>query len=165
MKNSLLMNFTVDKDRRKIKVNREFAASVSAVWAAWTQPELLDLWWAPKPWQVKTKQMDFREGGHWLYAMLGPAGEEFWSIAYFNSIIFQKSFSANDAFCDAQGVSNDSLPKSDWHNTFVDNDGSTVVTIEISYASLTDLEATIAMGFQEGFTSAMENLDAIFAQR
>jgi uncharacterized protein YndB with AHSA1/START domain len=165
MKNSLLMHFKVDRNGRKINVDREFAAPVSAVWAAWTQPEILDLWWAPKPWQTKTKQMEFREGGQWLYAMLGPAGEEFWSFAKFDAIVPQKSFSANEGFCDAQGVVNDSFPKSDWHNTFEEKGTTTMVSIEISYASLADLETIISMGFQEGFTSGMENLDAIFAQQ
>ncbi|MDZ7624970.1 MAG: SRPBCC domain-containing protein [Ignavibacteriaceae bacterium] len=61
------MDFIVDKQNNKVKVTREFAAPLSKVWAAWTQSELLDQWWAPKPWKAKTKEMEFKEGGHWLY--------------------------------------------------------------------------------------------------
>ena len=34
MKSSLLMNFSVDKENKKIKVEREFAAPADKVWAA-----------------------------------------------------------------------------------------------------------------------------------
>jgi uncharacterized protein YndB with AHSA1/START domain len=43
------MNFTVDKANKKINVEREFAAPLESVWAAWTKAELLDQWCAPKP--------------------------------------------------------------------------------------------------------------------
>ncbi|HYG14458.1 MAG TPA: SRPBCC domain-containing protein, partial [Bacteroidia bacterium] len=76
MKNNLLMDFNVDKANRKIKVTREFAAPLSQVWEAWTNSQVLDQWWAPKPWKAKTKTMNFTEGGYWLYAMVGPEGEE-----------------------------------------------------------------------------------------
>ena len=38
------MNFVIDKENRKVKVAREFAAPLSKVWSAWTQSELLDKW-------------------------------------------------------------------------------------------------------------------------
>ena len=62
MKRALLFDFSVDKEKNTINVKREFAAELSMVWAAWTEPELLDLWWAPRPYYTKTKSMDFREG-------------------------------------------------------------------------------------------------------
>jgi uncharacterized protein YndB with AHSA1/START domain len=60
MKSDLFMEFTVDKANSKVSVKREFAAPLQDVWAAWTESELLDQWWAPKPWKAKTKIMDFR---------------------------------------------------------------------------------------------------------
>ena len=68
--NKVLVN--KDLANKKITVIREFDAPVEKVWKAWTQKELLDEWWAPKPWKTRTKTIDFREGGHWLYAMVGP---------------------------------------------------------------------------------------------
>ena len=37
MKNSLVMRFSLDKENKKIKVEREFAAPLEKVWAAWTK--------------------------------------------------------------------------------------------------------------------------------
>ena len=53
---------TKDPGGKKLQVVEEFDVPVAAVWEAWTTPELLDQWWAPKPWKAETKSMDFREG-------------------------------------------------------------------------------------------------------
>ena len=60
---TLRFDFTVNKTNNTLTVVRAVAAPIDFVWAAWTEPELLDQWWAPKPYQTKTKSMDFREGG------------------------------------------------------------------------------------------------------
>ena len=163
MKDVLLMNFAVDKANKKIMVEREFNAPLPLVWSAWTESELLDQWWAPKPWQARTKFMDFTVGGHWLYAMVGPEGEEHWSRADFKSIEFQKSYSGLDGFCDEHGNMNENMPQSLWENKFTQTtDDTTTVNIAISYDKLEDLETIIEMGFKEGFTAGLENLDALF---
>jgi len=69
---NLLFDFTVDKDTATIYVTREFAADLDLVWEAFTKSEILEQWMGPKPWRVQTKEMDFREGGRWLYAMVSP---------------------------------------------------------------------------------------------
>jgi uncharacterized protein YndB with AHSA1/START domain len=155
------MNFTVDKENNKILVEREFSAPIANVWAAWTQPELLDQWWAPKPWKAKTKSMDFREGGSWIYAMVGPEGEMHWCRADFKSIVPQKSFSGLDAFTDENGNINTEFPRSMWANEFNESSGSTTVSIKVTYDKPEDLEMILQMGFKEGFTAALENLDTL----
>lgn len=157
------MNFSVDKENKKIKVEREFAASLDKVWAAWTTSELLDQWWAPKPWKAKTKSMDFSEGGTWLYAMVGPDGTQHWARADYKDIKVSQSYSAYDAFCDENGTINTDFSRSLWNNTFKQQADSTIVTIEISYKELADLEQILEMGFKEGFTAGLENLDALLA--
>src|SRR5690606_36527914 len=67
-----IFNFVVDKDSLTVTVKRSFDAPVDLVWSAWTEANLLAQWWAPKPWKAVTKDMDFREGGRWLYAMTSP---------------------------------------------------------------------------------------------
>ncbi|KAF2328220.1 SRPBCC family protein [Flavobacterium daemonense] len=165
MKSNLLMNFTVDKETNTVNVKREFGASLSNVWSAWTEPEILDQWWAPAPWKARTKSMDFKEGGRRLYAMVGPEGEEHWAIADFTSITPKTNFKYSDAFSDAEGNLNVDFPRSDWNVSFSGKGDSTFVDIAIKHKTLEDLEQIIAMGFKEGFTIAMEGLDAIFAEK
>jgi uncharacterized protein YndB with AHSA1/START domain len=161
MRNNLLMDFTVDKENSTVKVKREFAAPVSNVWAAWTEQELLDQWWAPKPWKSRTKSMDFKVGGRRIYAMVGPEGEEHWALADFKSITPTTNFKFLDAFCDSDGNINKDFPRSDWNVDFKETDGSTIVYVEIKHENLSDLEMIIEMGFKEGFTMALENLDGL----
>lgn len=155
------MNFVVDKDNKQIKVEREFHAGRDTVWAAWTESEILDQWWAPRPWKAKTKSMNFAEGGTWIYAMIGPDGETHWSRADFRNVKPKVTFSGVDGFCDENGTINKDLPVALWKNAFSDKGESTMVNIVITYDNLGDLERIIEMGFKEGFTMGMQNLDEL----
>ncbi|MES2512919.1 MAG: SRPBCC domain-containing protein [Bacteroidota bacterium] len=161
MKHNLTVDFSVNKENNTITVKREFAADVALVWDAYTKSEILDQWWAPKPWKAKTKTMDFREGGHWLYAMVGPQGEEHWSRADYQTVKSQKTFTGVDGFTDENGTINKEMPQSKWEVTFTGKGDVTLVEFQITFPDLTQLEETIKMGFKEGLLSAMENLDAL----
>lgn len=165
MKTNLEMDFIVDKENNTVNVKREFNAPLSNVWAAWTEAEILDQWWAPAPWKSRTKSMDFKEGGRRLYAMVGPEGEEHWAIADFTSISPKTNFKYLDAFSDSEGNLNTDFPRSQWDVNFSEQGNSTIVNISIKHDKLSDLEKIIEMGFKEGFTIAMEGLDEIFASR
>ncbi|RRA98766.1 SRPBCC family protein [Larkinella rosea] len=163
MKSNVVMNFVVDKENSKVLVEREFAAPVANVWSAFTESQILDQWWAPKPWQAKTKSQDFQEGGTWLYSMVGPDGTEHWSLFNYESINPQKSFGGQDAFCDENGVVNPDFPTSNWSNTFSESTNGTTVSIEINYPKTADLEKFLEMGFKEGFTLGLDQLDDLLA--
>src|SRR6187431_3103993 len=70
MNATILFNFQVDKVNKKINVERSFNGPIDPVWSAWTEAEILDQWWAPKPWRAETKSMNFKEGGRWHYCMV-----------------------------------------------------------------------------------------------
>ncbi len=165
MKNNLLMDFSVDRKTNTVNVIREFAADQPTVWAAWTQPEILDHWWAPKPWKSRTKSMEFKEGGRRIYAMVGPEGEEHWAMADYTSISPKDNFKFLDAFCDSDGNINKEMPRSDWNVDFSKKNKTTTVKISIKHDKLEDLEAIIAMGFKEGFIMALGNLDEVLPTR
>jgi uncharacterized protein YndB with AHSA1/START domain len=161
MSKNLFFDFSVDKENKTITVKREFAADASLVWNAYTNSEILDQWWAPRPWKARTKTMDFREGGHWHYAMVGPEGEEHWAMANYTNIQPGKTFTGLDAFADANGNVNKDMPQSKWNITFTDKGEITLVECRITFDDLAQLEATLQMGFKEGLTMAMEGLDEL----
>jgi PhnB protein len=165
MTKELLFDFVVSKEKNTIHVKREFAASLDAVWDAWTKPDLLDQWWAPKPFRTQTKSMDFREGGSWIYAMISPENVPHWCRLDYKKIELQKMYSALDAFCDENGNINQHFPRSFWTNSFSEDDDNTTVNVTIVYNKLEDLEKIIAMGFKEGFEMALGNLDQYIASR
>ena len=103
---NLLFDFTVDKATSTIHVTREFAADLDLVWDAFTKAEILDQWMGPKPYRVQTKEMDFRVGGRWLYAMVTPenvvAGDRY-SLAEYVEIRPKSSFTTKNSFSDENG--------------------------------------------------------------
>lgn len=163
MNTTLLFDFQVDKKKNEIYVKREFAASLARVWDAWTKAELLDQWWAPKPWKSVTVSQDFKEGGTWFYYMQGPEGERHYSYLDYEKINPHRSFSGRDGFCDENAKKNTEMPSTHWENVFASDGDSTVVSIVIKMESLEALEALITMGFKEGFTAGLTNLDELLA--
>ena len=163
MNSTLFMDFTVDKANNVIHVKREFAAELPLVWDAFTKSELLDQWWAPKPWTVRTKTMDFREGGHWVYAMVSPEGEEHWSKVTYETIQPQKGYTSRAEFTDADGIINKSMPQGTWENSFKDQGDVTLVTFQITFDDLAQLETILQMGMKGGLTLCLENLDELLS--
>ena len=163
MNKAILFNFLVDKEKNKIKVERSFNAPIDLVWAAWTEADILDQWWAPKPYRAVTKSMNFSEGGRWHYYMLSPEGEKHYCLFDYEVIKQLKYFSGIDAFCDENAVMNNTKPRVKWNNDFAANENETVVNIQLKFETLEDLETIIQMGFKEGFTAGLENLDQYIA--
>ena len=157
------MDFIVDKATKTISINREFAAGLSLVWDAYTKPELLDQWWAPKPLRSRTKYMDFRVGGRRFYAMVSPEGDERgWAVQKYTSITPKTNFKFFNAFADAD--ENLQLPGSDWDLNFSEHDGTTKVSISIYNESLERLERLIEFGFREGMVMMLNHLEELLAK-
>jgi len=154
-------DFTVDKTTKTVTFSREFDADLSLVWDAYTKPEILDQWWAPKPWTSKTKFMDFAVGGRRFYAMVSPEGDERWSIQTYTSISPKTNFKLLNAFADKD--ENPELPGSEWDLTFSEQNGKTTVRVSIYNESLARLEKMLEMGFREGTAMNLKNLDELLA--
>ena len=159
---NLLFDFTVDKATKTIHITREFAADLDLVWDAFTKAEILDQWYAPKPYQVKTKEMDFREGGRWLYTMVSPevALEDVkrYSLVEYIKIQPKTSFSTKNTFADENGNSIGSafsLVK----NSFTAGAETTTVHVEKAFDDLATLEMFASNGFKEGTAAGFDNLD------
>lgn len=159
MKTNLLFDFVVDKATKTVFITREFDAELSLVWDAFTKAELLDQWVAPKPWTSKTKFMDFKVGGRRFYAMVSPEGLERWAIQKYTSISPKTNFKMFNAFADKD--EHPELPGSDWDYTFSEQNGKTTVQITIYNESLARMEKMIEMGFKEGFTMSITNLEQV----
>ncbi|MBX2964653.1 MAG: SRPBCC domain-containing protein [Cyclobacteriaceae bacterium] len=162
MNTNLLFDFTVDKESNTVNIKREFDANRELVWEAWTNPEILDQWWAPKPYQSKTKYMDFKVGGRRFYAMVSPEGVEIgWHIQDYTSISPKTNFKFLSVFADKD--ENPNLPGSDWDLNFSELNGTTTVHISIYNESRERMEKMIEMGFKEGFTMGLNQLDGLLA--
>jgi uncharacterized protein YndB with AHSA1/START domain len=161
---SQLFDFTLDRATKTIHITREFAADLDLVWDAFTKAEILDQWYAPKPYQAKTKEMDFREGGRWLYTMVSPEvapdAVKRYSLVEYIKIQPKSSFSTKNTFADEKGNSignGFSLVK----NSFTEGAKTTTVHIEKVFDDLATLEMLATGGFIEGTAAGMNNLDEL----
>ena len=157
--------FTKDIANKKLHVTREFAAPLDKVWAAWTESDILDKWWAPKPWKAITKSYNFTEGGTWLYYMAGPEGEKHWSRFDFETITPKQGFSLTSKFCDEDGNTPSDYIGMNWHNQFYSTENGTRVEVDLTFDDLAILEKILAMGFEGGFTMGLGNLDELLAEQ
>ena len=156
------MDFIVNKETKTVSITKEFDAERDLVWDAYTKPELLDQWWAPKPFTSRTTLMDFKVGGRRFYAMVSPEGQERWAVQKYTSITPKTNFKFFNAFADEN--ENLQLPGSDWDLNFREYDGTTTVSISIYNESLERLERMIETGFKEGFTATVGSLEELLTK-
>ena len=156
------MDFIVDKEAKTVYITKEFDAELSLVWDAYTKAELLDQWWAPKPFASRTKVMDFNVGGKRFYAMVSPEGVERWVLQKYTSITPKSNFKLFNTFADAD--ENVELPGSDWDLNFSEQAGKTTVHASIYNESLERLERMIEFGFVEGTKAQLKNLEELLAK-
>lgn len=163
MSNNLKFDLTVDKAAQKVYISREFAAPLPLVWDAYTRQDILDKWWAPKPFSSMTKVMDFEVGGRRFYAMVSPEGMERWAVQRFTSITPKTNFKYANNFADKD--ENLEIPGSDWDITFSEESDITTVRTTIYNESPERLEKMIEMGFREGYGMIMNNLEELLGEQ
>ena len=161
---NLQFDFLVNKEDNTLTMRREFLGSRQLVWDCYTKSELLDQWFAPAPLTTKTKTMDFREGGHWHYAMIEPNGTEYWGWTEYLKINPIEYYTALDAFTNAEGEINYDLPRAEWRISFSEKGDNALVQSVVTYKSLADLETVIQMGMEKGMMATLEKLDLLLSK-
>ena len=62
---------------RRLALTRHFPCPASALWAAWTDPDRLPLWWGPRGFACETREIRLGAGGLWRFDMIGPDGTRY----------------------------------------------------------------------------------------
>ena len=70
-----------------LELVREIDVAPELVWRAWTEPELIKQWFAPKPWAIADCSVDLRPGGAMAMTMRSPEGEEFPSVGCYLEVV------------------------------------------------------------------------------
>lgn len=153
--------FNKDFDSKSVYVMIVYNADVSKVWNYFTQSELLDQWWGPRPWKCETVRQDFKENGVWLYAMAGPNGERSYSQSKYGEIMEHRSLDWTSAFCDENGNVNEEAPRSKWLIGFTGVEEGTKITVNIHYQSEEVMKKMLDMGFEGGFKMGLNQLKEI----
>lgn len=66
-----------DLAERSMIIQRKIKAPVATVWGAWLNEESLPLWWGPDGFSCRTKRIDLRVQGEWVFDMVAPDGTVF----------------------------------------------------------------------------------------
>ena len=151
--------FAHNKEQKNITVEKIYNAPINKLWHAWTNSQMLDQWWGPEPWKAITKSLDFSKNGYWHYYMAGPKGEKQWCWVDYLNIIPEKEFTGRDSFCKETGVIDKKLPSTTWHVKFENINNKTKMIVTLSFDSTDDMDKMIKMGFEQGFTMGLEQLD------
>jgi uncharacterized protein YndB with AHSA1/START domain len=69
-----------------ITTTRTINFPIEKVWNAWSNPDLLKVWWGPNGFTNTFHEHDFREGGKWIYTMHGPEAGNYENDAWYERI-------------------------------------------------------------------------------
>lgn len=153
-----------DLNEKSILVSRTFNAPLEKVWRTFTESKLLEQWWAPQPWKAETKKMNFSVGGYWLYAMVSPENVKHWGRMDYTTITPHLSIEIKDSFCDKDGTVNPSLPVAAGTIVFTTTASGTLVDFKMFYSNEKEVQTMIEMGFEQGITACMEQLETILQE-
>jgi len=157
MRNEMIVERTAD---RELVVTRTFNASAHIVFDAWTKPELLKRWWAPKSFGVSLFECesDLRVGGTYRYAFgRDPKNPEVFSGRYLEvnspsrlvlTQVYERMSDAGEAVVTA---------------TFEESQGRTRLTLHQLFPSKEALEGALASGMEHGMRVTLDQLDALVA--
>ncbi|HMG69423.1 MAG TPA: SRPBCC domain-containing protein [Chitinophagaceae bacterium] len=155
---------TKDVANKKITVVKDLDVDIKKVWTAYTDRKMLDQWWVSKPWRAETRELNFKEGGHWLYSMNGPNNERQWAKMDFQKIDAPNQFTAIDCFTDEKGTKDKNMPSIHWSNSFEKKGDGTRLRVELIFDREEDMKKILDTGFEQGFQMGLENLDELLAK-
>ncbi|MES2256431.1 MAG: SRPBCC family protein [Pseudomonadota bacterium] len=144
------------RSERELVVTRTFKGPVRIVFEAWTRPELLQRWWAPKSFGVSfiSCEADARTGGTYRFVFRHPASEK--PMAFFGRYI---EVIPNSRIVWTSDESGDDGPLTTV--TFEERGSETLVVFHDLYPSKQALDTAIASGSTSGFDEQFEQLDAL----
>ena len=147
---------TVERtSEREFAVTRTFDAPARLVFDAWTKPELLELWWAPKSIGIPllSCEADVRVGGTYRF-VFGHDGSE--TMAFFGKYIEVNPHSrlvwTNEEGGDGGPVTT---------LTFEEKAGKTLLVMRDLYSSKEALDAAMASGEKSGCGETFDQLDEL----
>jgi uncharacterized protein YndB with AHSA1/START domain len=155
MKNETIVERTSD---RELVVRRTFNAPAHIVFEAWTRPELLKRWWAPKSFGVSLFECesDLRVGGTYRYAFgRDPKNPEVFSGRYAEvnppsrlvfTQLYERMSGAGEVVVTA---------------TFEESQGRTRLILHQRFPSKEALEGALASGMERGMRVTLDQLDEL----
>jgi uncharacterized protein YndB with AHSA1/START domain len=147
---------TTSTEGRDLILTRLIDAPPEKLFRAWTEPELMTQWFAPKPWTTPHAETDVRPGGSNLVVMASPEGQEFPTRGIYLEVVKNQRLVFTDAYTSAWQPSD--KPFMTVILTFEERSGKTLYTARVRHWTDADREAHEKMGFHEGWAICTEQL-------
>ena len=144
---------------RELVLTRIIDAPREKVYRCWTEPELMKLWFVPKPWTTRHVEVDLRPGGTSLIVMADPDGNEFPNPGVYLEVVPNERLVFTDAFL--AGWEPSEKPFMVGIITFEDQGGKTLYTARARHWTAEDRETHEKMGFHEGWGPVATQLEEV----
>jgi uncharacterized protein YndB with AHSA1/START domain len=143
---------------RELIVTRAFNAPAALVFKAWTTPDLLRRWWAPKSFGVTfvSCEADVRPGGAYRFVFKHPSAEQ--PMAFFGKYL-EVERNARLVWTNEEGAEGGQITTV----TFEDRGAATVVVMHELYPSKAALDEAMSSGGNSGFNETFAQLDEMLA--
>ncbi|WP_439597034.1 SRPBCC family protein [Falsiroseomonas sp.] len=128
------------------------------VWMAWTRPEHLVKWFTPAPWRTLEAEIDLRPGGIFRTVMQGPEGPPMDNAGCYLEVVEERRLVFTDALQPGWRPSASAFFTG--IITLEAADGGTRYTAAALHKDPADCERHAAMGFAQGWGTALDQLVA-----
>jgi uncharacterized protein YndB with AHSA1/START domain len=143
----------------QILITREFDAPRELVFKAFTTPELVERWWHAKRGEIKSIEIDLREGGRWRYLMVAQGGLEVGFHGEYREIVPNERVVYTEVF---EGLPEGLDPEEEaalCTLTLEEADGRTAMTLLVEHRNKAGRDAHIESGMEAGMQDAFELLE------
>lgn len=141
---------------REIVITRMIDAPAAIVFDAWTKPEFVKRWWAPKSHGVALSscEAELGVGGSYRYVMRRDNGQEMAFSGRYTEFSPHSRLAYTQVFEPMRQMGETSVTV-----MFDDTEGRTAVTSVERYPSKQTREAVLATGMEKGMRESMEQLE------
>ena len=157
--------FNSDENAGSLYIMKVFSAKPSEIWNHFTKADLLEKWWAPKPWKCETTAMNFAQDGIWKYHLINPEGEKHFGALKYHEINEHRSFDFTEYFMNENGEKIEEIPSGNWLVGVTGVEEGTKLTINIQYHSKEELQTILEMDFENGFTDVLNQLENLLHKK
>jgi uncharacterized protein YndB with AHSA1/START domain len=145
---------------RELVIARRIAASAMACYRCWTEPELIPLWFCPKPWRADVVAMDVRPGGASKTVFKGPNGETFPNDGVYLAVEPGKRLVFTDAY--SEGWKPTEKPMFTGEITFEDQgNGECLYVARARHWTDEACQQHLEMGFHQGWGTCADQMEEL----